>query len=121
MPKVKINPMPLHENRYTRDDNSWDVVSLIEYVKDKKYEVFDLPLAGIDLGFMPFDVKDIKQFIFQVERLNKTNLDYPILLDDSGFVCDGWHRVAKAILEGRETIKAIRIEQMPEASNSLKA
>ena len=41
------------------------------------------------------------------------SLNYPIILDDCGQIADGYHRLCKAILEGRETIKAIRLEEMP--------
>lgn len=41
------------------------------------------------------------------------NKKLPIILDDLGYITDGWHRVAKAILEGKETIKAVRIQNMP--------
>ena len=34
--------------------------------------------------------------------------------DDHGYIADGWHRVIKALVEGRQTIKAIRIQEMPE-------
>ena len=32
----------------------------------------------------------------------------------SGFIADGWHRIAKAILRGDETIKCVRLKTMPE-------
>ena len=41
------------------------------------------------------------------------DMSYPIIMDDEGFIMDGWHRVAKALLEGRETIKAVRFENTP--------
>ena len=34
-----------------------------------------------------------------------------------GTICDGWHRVVKTILKGETTIKAIRIEEMPDPSS----
>lgn len=33
----------------------------------------------------------------------------PILLDSYGLVCDGNHRIARAILEGKKYIKAYRL------------
>jgi hypothetical protein len=56
-------------------------------------------------------------FITHYKRVKDTDLKYPILLDDRGCICDGWHRVAKAIIEGKKYIKAIRIEEMPDASH----
>jgi len=34
-------------------------------------------------------------------------------LDPDGFIMDGWHRVVKALVEGRQTIKAVRFETLP--------
>jgi len=48
-----------------------------------------------------------------MKRVQNTDLKYPIILDVKGVVADGYHRVAKAILEGKSTIKAYRLKQMP--------
>ena len=116
-PKVHIKHMDMSENVYSYEDRSWDVPTLIQYCKEKKYVVFDLPLCGIDLNRCPFKMDTIKELIYQVSRINKTDLKYPIILDDKGYICDGWHRVCKAILNGDTTIKAIRIEEMPHPSH----
>ena len=52
-------------------------------------------------------------FIFQCKRVNQCSLEYPIILDEVGQIADGYHRLCKAILEGKETIKAIRLLEMP--------
>jgi len=44
----------------------------------------------------------------------ETDLRYPIILGADGRVMDGMHRVAKAYLEGRATILAVRLEVDPE-------
>ena len=46
--------------------------------------------------------------------MNQADLKYPIILDDTGFICDGWHRLLKSIVEGKDTIKAIRLKVMPD-------
>lgn len=104
----------MSDNRYVNSDgDTWSASTLIQYCKEQKYKVFDLPLVGIDLSYLPFSVKTLDEFIYQSNRVKNTNLEYPIILDSTGKVCDGYHRICKAILEGRPTIKAIRIEQMP--------
>ena len=47
------------------------------------------------------------------KRVNQCSLEYPIILDEVGQIADGYHRLCKAILEGKETIKAIRLLEMP--------
>jgi len=110
-PKVKIEGCTLKENSYTAYGKKWKAKELIKH--SKKYEIFNLPLAGIDLTKHAWSVKDMDDFIFQVNRVKNTSLEYPIILDYTGCVCDGWHRICKAILQGCTTIKAIRLETMP--------
>jgi hypothetical protein len=43
----------------------------------------------------------------------ETDLRYPIILSADGRVMDGMHRVAKAYLEGREVITAVRLAVDP--------
>jgi len=111
-PKVKIDKVDLIENEYHAPcGRIWSTVKLIE--ASKKYEVFDLPLIGIDISRLPWPIDSISDFVHHVDRMRKTDLRHPILLDDEGIVCDGYHRVAKAILEGKTTIKAVRLDKMP--------
>lgn len=111
--KVKIDDMGFSEGEYSYKDRTWKASTLSLFAQEKGYPVFDLPLAGIDLSTAAFESESLKDFIFQCKRVNECSLDYPIILDDHGIIADGYHRVCKAILEGRETIKAIRLEEMP--------
>lgn len=47
-------------------------------------------------------------------RILDADLSYPILLREDYRVLDGMHRIAKCLLEGRETIEAKILEPMPE-------
>lgn len=49
-----------------------------------------------------------------MKRCMDSNIDYPIILDNLGQVADGNHRICKALLEGRRTILAYRLQEMPE-------
>ena len=46
--------------------------------------------------------------------IRDTELRFPIILGADGRVMDGMHRVAKAYLEGRATVAAVRLEADPE-------
>ena len=46
--------------------------------------------------------------------IEETDLRYPIILSSDGRVMDGMHRVAKALLEGQETIETVKFSQDPE-------
>lgn len=113
--------LDLTQNYYSRGDSKWDVPTLIEACKEQELEVFDLPLAGINL-YDSFDPKvtDAKSLIWQTTRIQNADLKYPIILDDYGFICDGWHRVCKAIMENKRYIKAYRLKYMPRISGEEK-
>lgn len=112
----------MSNNNWVRIKNgieyTWDVPTLIQFAKEKKYKVIKIPLDGIDLSWNPFDSYDTNDFIKHVKRVKDTDLKYPILIDDLGTVCDGWHRIVKAIIENKTYINAIRLKEMPTASST---
>ena len=113
-PKIKIKEVTVEENGFEEDGCFWYSKTLIE--QSKHYPVFAIPLAGIDLTNLPWgdDSKSINDFIYHFKRIENTDLKHPIILNDKGFICDGWHRVCKAILQGYTGIDAIRLEEMPQ-------
>ena len=119
IPTLDIEPLKLSENTYNVYGNSYDVPTLIQFAKEKGYKPFDMPLVSIYIGSEPFRITDFAQFLYHIKRVDNVSLEYPILIDDHGYICDGWHRVAKAFLEGKKTIKAIRLLEMPEASGKV--
>lgn len=54
-----------------------------------------------------------RAMVDHVKLIADADLAYPIILAADGRVMDGMHRVAKALLEGRETIDAVRFEADP--------
>ena len=119
LPTLDIDGLAFHESYYSTRGNTYDAPTLVAFAKYKNYETFDLPLVGIDISHMPFSATTFGQFLYHLKRVNDTSLDYPVILDDEGVICDGWHRVAKAYLEGRPTVKAIRLLEMPDASGKV--
>lgn len=111
IPSVRIERIELQDNYFVSRGRHFSALKLIE--QSKKYPVFDLPLAGIDLSRSAWKMEDLDDFIYQANRVRKTDLKYPIILDDCGCVADGLHRICKAVIMGRKTIKAIRLEVMP--------
>jgi len=55
-----------------------------------------------------------RSIVEHVRLIGETDLSYPIILSSAGRVMDGMHRVAKALLEGQETIEAVQFSQDPE-------
>lgn len=110
---VKINSLAFEDSEYQRDSEVWKASTLYLFAKAKEYPVFDLPLVAVDLSDKVFEVPNLRSFIYQCKRVYNCTFDYPVLLDDYGQIADGYHRVCKAILEGKKAIKAIRLEEMP--------
>lgn len=112
---VKLKNGGLADGRYTDTDGYyWSVTRLIEH--SKGLPVFEIPLAGIYIGTKVFkESRNARDIAEHVKRVEETSLDYPILLDPDGFIMDGWHRVVKALVQGIETIKAVRFESLPVA------
>ena len=114
----KLDPVKISDTQhgirgvYVRGETEYRVRDLIEMAKD--LPVFEIPMQSIDLSVVPWGDMSIKNFVFHAKKLNETKMDYPILLDNDGAICDGYHRIARAIMEGRTIIKAQRLEVMPE-------
>lgn len=111
-PKVHIDSIKLIDNSYENHGKVWSALKLIEH--SKNFKEFDFPLVGFDLTRSAWKINDIDDFIYHAKRCMDTDLNKPIIFDKWGTVADGWHRIAKAILLGKKTIKAIRLESMPE-------
>ena len=44
----------------------------------------------------------------EMDRVRTADLSYPILIHPAGWLMDGYHRVARALMEGRKTLPAVR-------------
>jgi hypothetical protein len=94
--------------------DAWDVDRLIEL--SKPLSVKEVELASID------EIDSVYWFNGQSERptvrrvvdharlIEAVDLSYPIILGVDGRVMDGMHRIAKALLLGRETIRAVQFD-----------
>lgn len=56
----------------------------------------------------------LREIARHCKKINNASLKYPIILNADGSLMDGGHRLCKAILEGRKTIKAVQFPSMPE-------
>jgi len=96
----------------------WDVDRLVEL--SSGCELFDVPLAEIrelDETFW-FDVEGdeptCRRVALHTKLIQETDLRHPVILSQDGRVMDGMHRVCRALIEGRQTIRAVRFTVDPE-------
>ena len=109
---VKISGVDVADNYFREGNKVWLITSIIE--KSKDLEVFDLPLRCFCIGsdiWKP--IRTAIDLARHMKRVQEVSLEYPVILDEEGFIMDGWHRVAKDLLEGLSTIKAVRFDKTP--------
>lgn len=101
-------------NQNACDDHggSWSVPYLIECAKN--LPVMDIPLEHLCISRKLGSAMTLRTFVSHMMHVRDADLKFPIILDEDGNIFDGLHRVAKALLEGRKTIKAVRFEINPE-------
>ena len=111
-PKINIEQFFVCDNTCTYGDKVWDIGTLFAAAKD--LEPYDLQLSALDLSARFANATTISLFVYQMKRVQDANLDYPIIQAPDGWIMDGFHRIAKAIIQGQTTIKAVRLPVLPE-------
>lgn len=97
--------------------DAWDVDRLIE--ASAELQETDIAVASIaevdtDYWFYLGPEPTVRRIIEHLRLIQEVDCSYPIILGSDGRVMDGMHRVARSILEGRPTIRAIRFVVDPE-------
>jgi hypothetical protein len=98
----------------------WDVPALWELARDLPVEEVELEALGeLDrVAWYGPDHHDgrltVRQVTRHLQRILEADLARPILLSPEGHLLDGFHRLAKAHLEGHAHIAAQRLPVMPE-------
>ena len=98
--------------------DAWDVDRLIEL--SRGLPVTDVPIERIgevDSVYW-FDGNrerpTVRRVVDHLRLIHEVDPAYPIILGPDGRVMDGMHRIARALLEGRETIAAVRLAILPD-------
>lgn len=109
--KIEIEPFWDLSNQKveTFGDGDWLISDLIE--KAKGLTPFEIPLVHLNLRGMDVGCEDVVEFARHYKHVEAADLSYPIILDYKGTILDGRHRIIKALLEGRETITAVRFAE----------
>ena len=90
--------------------NSHAAICLAENLKVRR-----IKMADIYLSYCPPCKDTLRSFVEHVRSVIDADMSYPIILNEDGEVIDGRHRLAKAMLEGHETIKVKRFDKDPES------
>lgn len=91
--------------------NRWSVARLIDDTKHLK--AFNAPIAALDLSGRIWSGADMALLAYHVKKVNDADLQRPIIIAWDGSIADGRHRIIKALIEGKKTIKAVRMTWRP--------
>jgi len=97
---------------------AWDVERLVALSRGLPRQ--RVPLAEIQEIDEPYwfshegAVPTCRAVLEHARLIEETDLAFPIILSSNGRVMDGMHRVAKAVLQGRAEIEAVRFLDDPE-------
>jgi hypothetical protein len=110
--KIEIkHPHPFDKQIFSDDEKRWYVSRLIDKAKDLPVQT--MPISGLNIYRLAPNIDSMKSFVGHVQAVLDTDMSYPIILDDEGYVMDGRHRIAKALLEGKENISFVRFDETP--------
>lgn len=92
--------------------DAWDVDRLIELSRGLPIERVALDsIAEIDTSYWfegSAEVPTVRKVVEHTTLILDADLSYPIILGHDGRVMDGMHRIARALMEGRAEIAAVR-------------
>lgn len=112
--KSNFSKLSLSNHTFIENNKTYNVKDLIK--ASENCEEFDLHLDSLDLDMCCWSnlkTGSFYTFLEHAKRVREANLKYPVIQTPQGYICDGWHRIAKAILQGKETIKVKRLKRMP--------
>jgi hypothetical protein len=98
--------------------DAWDVGRLIRLTEG--LPVIDVPLDSISEVDTVYwfhgenDLPTVRNVITHARLIRDVDPSFPVILGGDGRVMDGMHRIARALLDGRSTIRAVRFETLPE-------
>ncbi len=98
--------------------DAWDVDRLIRLSAHLPVE--DVPLEAVwelDTPYWSFPgdgPTTVREIVTHMRLVQDVDTAYPVILGADGRVMDGMHRIVRAVLDGRRTIRAVRFDVLPE-------
>lgn len=109
---LKIAPFsPWTKQIYEDGAHHWKVTTLVAKAKDLKLR--KMPIEALNLVGMEPNLLSMRNWVGHIKSVLDADLSYPIILDEHGRVMDGRHRIAKALLDGEDTIDYVRFDETP--------
>ena len=98
--------------------DAWDVGRLISLSRGLPVHAVAVASIGeVDTVYW-FDgstaVPTVRAVVEHARQMRDADLSFPVILGPGGRVMDGMHRIARAMLEGRTEVSAVRFPALPE-------
>lgn len=97
--------------------DAWNVERLVALSASFDVEEIELTsIREVDTAywFGASEPPTVRAVVDHVRLIRAADLTYPIILGPDGRVMDGMHRVARAMLDGAPTIRAVRFAVLPD-------
>jgi len=110
---MKIEPVytPAFDRQMCRlGTHCWSVARLAQL--SIGFEVMEIPLAHMEM-YSTYEKMTLRQMCGHITSVNNADMSKPIILDEDGCIMDGRHRLMRAIINGDDTIKAVRFAVNP--------
>ena len=109
--KFEPIPSPSFETQMCRlGTQHWSVARLAQLSAD--FDVIEIPIAHMNV-YYTYNNMTLREMCGHIESVNNADMSKPIILDEDGVIMDGRHRLMRAIIDGAETIKAVRFIENP--------
>jgi hypothetical protein len=97
---------------------AWEVRRLVDLSRDLVPEPVSLSSIGeLDEAYWAGGENQkltCREIVDHARLMLESKLEFPVILSSDGRVMDGMHRICKALLQGLETIDAVRFVRDPE-------
>ena len=98
--------------------DAWDVSRLIRLSRGLPVHAVAVDSIGeVDTVYW-FDgstaAPTVRAIVEHARLMRDADLSFPVILGPDGRVMDGMHRIARAMLEGRTEVSAVRFPALPE-------
>lgn len=96
----------------------WEVdrlVKLSEHYLPKEIMVESIDEIDENYWFIEKgEIPSAREISKHIDFADKTSFKYPVILSSDGKVMDGMHRILKALMKGKDTIKVVQFLEDPE-------
>lgn len=98
--------------------DAWDVDRLIRLSRGLPARPLAVDSVGeVDTVYW-FDASTaaptVRAVVAHARRMLDADMSHPVILGPDGRVMDGMHRIARALLEGKPEVSAVRFPELPE-------